>query len=106
MLTTPLFRRLAPKEAHEIGPLGVGYKLYSKRAVDAKPGVSTGSAAGPLGQGYMLYGKRDNSVTPKVAAKHSTGPSGVGDRMHSKRDVMDPSKVVNDEQVGDYFRYE
>ncbi|KJZ80041.1 hypothetical protein HIM_00755 [Hirsutella minnesotensis 3608] len=77
--------RSASMDGQEIGPLGQGYKLYSKRVDDTKPKVPTSNAAGPLGQGYMLYSKRDKAHEPKAPIKNAAGPLGQGYMLYSKR---------------------
>ncbi|OTA06121.1 hypothetical protein A9Z42_0068660 [Trichoderma parareesei] len=67
------------RDTEEVGPLGNGYKQYSKRGEADAP---EGHPVGPLGNGYQQYSKRGEAKEPEG---HPVGPLGNGYMQYSKR---------------------
>ncbi|KAK1245974.1 hypothetical protein MKX07_005043 [Trichoderma sp. CBMAI-0711] len=64
------------RDTEEFGPLGNGYKQYSKRGEADAP---EGHPVGPLGNGYMQYSKRAEDKQVSGAP----GPLGNGYQQYS-----------------------
>ncbi|KAL7806875.1 hypothetical protein V8C26DRAFT_415626 [Trichoderma gracile] len=67
------------RDTEEVGPLGNGYKQYSKRG---EADALEGHPVGPLGNSYQQYFSRGEAKEPE---DHPVGPLGNGYMQYSKR---------------------